>query len=148
MFVLSDCFLFSTLSVLHSLIITVISLTVIPFINCTFNLASFPLYPQSFCFILRQPIYSLAFLLCFRITLQYCNDKIVSKSGFNFSLNTSNDPVLVLHFSFSPSFRVCTNLSPSWPKHFNIIGTQSLSCVLQLLLRKIFITSISKMHSS
>ena len=53
--------------------------------------------------------------------------------GLNLLLNTLNIPMLVLHF-FPSSFRICINLSPSWPSQFSIIGTLSLSCILLLLV--------------
>ena len=57
--------------------------------------------------------------------------------GLNFSLNTSNNSTVVLHFPSPSPFRFFTNLRPSWPIQFITIGTLSLSCVLYLL-RKCF----------
>ena len=70
--------------------------------------------PKKIAYILRWSIQSSAFSFCYLISLQYCNDEIVSLWWtFNFSLNAMNNLMLVLHFSCSSLFRVHTILSPS-----------------------------------
>ena len=48
------------------------------------------------------------------------------------------DPKLVLHFSYPSLFRIYTNLTLLWPNQFNISGTLLLSCILWLLVKKMF----------
>ena len=142
------CFVF--LIAVNFLNISVImSLLFIPFINCSFSHQCCSLYPHSFSFNLRWPIHFLALSFSSVTSLQYCNDKILPLFwGLNFSLNTPNNLVLVVHFSYSSSFRVCTNWSPSKLNQFSVIRTLSLSCILWLLLMKIFSTSVSELYSS
>ena len=98
-----------------------------PFMNCSFSLLSFSLHPSSFAFILSQPIHSLPLSVYSVVILQYYYGDIISLCGsLNFTLITSNSPGLVLHFSFSSSFRICINLRLSQPNQFIIIGTFSL----------------------
>ena len=109
----------------------IISPLFIHFLNCSFNFLSLSLYLFSSALILRWHIYSIIFLFCFVISLQYCNDNIdLLGWGLNLSLNTSNTPILILHFSGSSQFRVYANLNPSMPNQLNITGALSISCVL------------------
>ena len=64
------------------------------------------------------------------VDLQFCNDILFPLcQGLNLSLNTSKNPMLVLHITCSKQSRVCKDLSPSWPSQFSIIWTLLLSCV-------------------
>ena len=103
-----SCFL--TVVNLHAISVIISSLFM-PLINCSISLLSLCLH--SFDFTLRHLIHSSTLSLCSPISLQYCKDSIVSLChGLNFSLNTSNNPTLVLHFPCSHSFNVCTKKVP------------------------------------
>ena len=90
----------SLTAVSYPVISVIISSSFMPFMNCSFDLLSLSLYLHSFAFILRWPIHSWELLLCSLINIQYCYDNIVSLLwGLNLSLNSSNNLVLILHFS-------------------------------------------------
>ena len=67
--------------------------------------------------------------------------------GLELFTYTTNYYVLVLHFSCSLSFRVCRNPSPSLPNQFNITRTLLLSCVMWLLVIRMFFNSVSNLHN-
>ena len=67
------------------------------------------------------------------IHVSFCSShssKVAVVGVLNLSLNTSNNPKLVLHFSCSSSFRVCTNLRPLKSNRFSFIGIALLSDIL------------------
>ena len=76
------------------------------------------------------------------------HQRLTLSMGLILSHNTSNNPMLVIQFSCSSSFRFCMNPIPSQLSHISITGIPSLSCVLQLLFMKMFSTSTSNLHSS
>ena len=100
------------LSVVNSHIITVIiSSLFMSLIKCSFShlsflyihthLSIFSLYSHPVALILRWPIHSLAFLLCFLSNLLYWKDNIVLHCGLKFLLSTWNHMMLILYFSGS-----------------------------------------------
>ena len=128
-------FHWSFITVNSFLILVIISSLLNPLMNCSIGLLSLSLHSYSFALTFRQPIYSSAFSFPSLTSLLHWIDNIVSLPwGLNFSHITSNRLDLVLHFSFSLSVSVWTNLSPLQLSQFMIIGTFSLSALLWLFV--------------
>ena len=90
--------------------------------NLSFSLTSFFLYSHSFSLGLRGPIHFSVLSFFFSVSLQYWSDIIVSLCrSLNFSLSTSNNPELILHFCCSLQINVWTNMHLSWPSQFHLL---------------------------
>ena len=95
------------------------------------------------------PIHSRGFVPCCFASLWYCNNNIISVYwGLNLSLSTSINPWLVLHFLFSSSFRIYTNLWPSHSNQLNIIANFTILYIVIVHQKNVFLFQNHTVHGT
>ena len=109
-------------------IISVMSSSFSPPINCAINNLSDSLYSHSATFVCSLPIHSLADLLLFLQRFWYCYKSIIWLwLRFNILLSTENSTFVVLHFSFSSCVKGFISNRPIQPSQFFVTDILSSS---------------------